>query len=78
MTQHSARRSAPSSPDPDHFRRLYAHTWRPGCERVRWVTAILAERGIRYEVDGFMADSDQWATERPAERHVPDIRILAS
>ncbi|HEY9899449.1 MAG TPA: hypothetical protein V6D00_09735 [Pantanalinema sp.] len=78
MPQHNPHRSTASSPDFDHFRRLYAHTWKPGCERVRWVTSILEARGIRFEVDGFMADSDQWASERPAERHVPDIRILAS
>lgn len=78
MRQHTSRRAAASTPDYDYYRRLYAHTWKPGCKRVQWVLSLLAERGIPYEADGFMADSEAWATERPSARHIPDIRILAS
>lgn len=78
MNQHTLQRSPASTPDYDYYRRLYAHTWKPGCDRVRWVLSLLDARGIRYEADGFMADSEAWATERPQTRHVPDIRILAS
>lgn len=67
-----------SSPLKDYWRRVYAHAWRPGLERIRHVQSLLDSYGIRYATDGFMADSDLWATTRPALKHEPDIRILAS
>lgn len=78
MSQPTIERAPRSSRDPEFFRRLYAHSWKPGCERMHWVMHLLAERGIRYEVEGFMADSDQWAHTRPTQRHLPDLRVLAS
>lgn len=78
MTQPTASRPNLTSQDPDYFRRRYAHTWGPGCERVRWIASLLAQRGIPFLVDGFMADREDWAHDRPAERHIPDITILAS
>jgi hypothetical protein len=78
MIQRNSHRPTASTPDYDYFRRLYAHAWQPGLDRVRVVTRMLAERGIRFEVDGFMADRTDWATGRPDSRHEPDIRVLAS
>lgn len=79
MNQHSSqRRRSSKSWDDDYFRRRYAHVWKPGCERVQCVVALLEARGIRYDADGFMAESTAWAQTRPEVRHVPDIRILAS
>lgn len=80
MNQHSSHRRRSSTPKPDYdfYRRRYAHVWQPGCERVQCVVALLEARRIRYEADGFMADSTAWAMNRPDVRHEPDIRILAS
>lgn len=78
MPQSTASSPHMTSSDPDYFRRRYADAWAPGAARVRLVVGLLAARGIRCEVDGFMADSQAWATERPAERHRPDITVLAS
>lgn len=78
MNQHISKRRRSSSVDYDFYRRRYAHVWQPGCERVQCVVRLLESRGIRYEADGFMADSIEWARTRPEVSHVPDIRILAA
>lgn len=73
-----ASKSSPRPSSADYWRRVYAHAWRPGLERIQVVKGLLEAHGIRYEVDGFMADSASWAKGRPAVRHEPDIRVLAS
>ena len=78
MRSRSSKAQSRSLPDYDFYRRRYAKVWKPGCERVQMVTRLLEARGIRFEADGFMAESTAWAQLRPAVRHEPDIRILAS
>lgn len=78
MHEPTTGRSTSSTPLSDYWRRVYAHAWRPGLDRVRHVQSLLDSHGIKYVTDGFMADSDRPATSRPAVKHEPDIRILAS
>jgi hypothetical protein len=78
MHEPTTGRPKASTPLTDYWRRVYAHAWRPGLDRVRHVQSLLDSHGIRYVTDGFMADSDRRATTRPAVKHEPDIRILAS
>ena len=78
MNEPITARPTASTPLKDYWRRVYAHAWRPGLDRVRHVQSLLDSHGIRYATDGFMADSDHWATQRPKVKHEPDIRILAS
>ena len=78
MNETTTGRPTTSTPLKDYWRRVYAHAWRPGLDRIRHVQSLLDTHGIRYAIDGFMADSDRWATTRPSVKHEPDIRILAS